>query len=326
MNDLRGLAALALLAAACGKGSDDKGASAGPAAPPPAVALDAAVVAALVVDAAATPAVVDAAPLAAATLTIGDCKPFGLGGDGATRPIRLPGDPGDPLGGIGLGQPGGGAPGLGRQPPVQRASLTEQLLSVGDGLDKEIVRRYLRRSRGRYLYCFEKHLAQFPDHKGGTVQTSFVILPPGRVGTVSATGLEDPITRCFADATRAVVFPEPTDAQAVPVKVAFRLIPPESAVRPVPTGRRVDRRPDAGALTSALRARADSLRACLPAGALGAATLELAIDKAGAVVKAKVNGMPDAKVTACLVAAAMGTTGKPGGQGTLRCPLSFGGG
>ncbi len=52
------------------------------------------------------------------------------------------------------------------------------------GLDKVVVRRYIRRQLAKVQYCFEKEMLANPN-LSGTVDTQFLIQVDGRVSTVS---------------------------------------------------------------------------------------------------------------------------------------------
>jgi len=150
-------------------------------------------------------------------------------------------EPGEMAGGFGFGGagsgPGGGGTGqgtigLGNYGTLGHGSGTGQGYGVGNGrggmrgrpttsptvrigtaqvsgeLDKEIVRRIVRRHIARITYCYEKRLLAEPS-LAGTVTARFVIGADGAVTSSEASGMNDEVAECVAGVIRAMEFPHP---------------------------------------------------------------------------------------------------------------------
>ena len=76
------------------------------------------------------------------------------------------------------------------------------------GLDKVVIRRYIRRNLNKIAYCYEKELAAKPD-LSGVVTATFTIGGEGKVTASSAKGMDDNVATCIADLIRAIEFPKP---------------------------------------------------------------------------------------------------------------------
>jgi hypothetical protein len=155
----------------------------------------------------------------------------GAGGADTGKPL-VGGAPG--LGTIGKG---GGKSGVGpgygdhvgtlarrapRLPVVMPASA-----SVRGALDKEIVRRIVRRHLNEVRYCYESSLARRPS-LAGRVVTSFTIAPTGRVLSSllqSSTLADAKVEACIVGAVRRWEFPAPEGGGVVIVSYPFQLAP-----------------------------------------------------------------------------------------------------
>ena len=92
--------------------------------------------------------------------------------------------------------------------------------ATGD-LDKNIIRRYIRRKLPRIRYCYEKELLVKPS-LSGTVVTQFQISPQGVVQGATAGGMGDKgVEDCVADAIRSIQFPKPKGGGFVNVRYPF---------------------------------------------------------------------------------------------------------
>lgn len=91
--------------------------------------------------------------------------------------------------------------------------------TVGD-LDKNIIRRYMRRKLPQIKYCYEKRLLLDADLKG-TVVVSFVITPQGQVNSAHAAGVDDSVSTCVAAVIRGIQFPKPKGGGLVQVRYPF---------------------------------------------------------------------------------------------------------
>ncbi len=130
--------------------------------------------------------------------------------------------------GDGYGVGGGSHGRLGRPsynvPQVQIGTPT----STGD-LDKNVIRRYLRRQLPRIKYCYEKQLLAKPRLQG-TVETTFVIGSNGAVTQSTAKGVDPEVSACIADVIKSIQFPKPLSGGMVQVKYPFKFLPGEGYV------------------------------------------------------------------------------------------------
>jgi hypothetical protein len=94
-----------------------------------------------------------------------------------------------------------------------------QASAVGD-LDKNIIRRYIKRNINRIKYCYEKQLLVTPKLEG-TVTAEFVITAQGTVATASATGVDPEVASCVAAVIKAIEFPRPKGGGIVKVTYPF---------------------------------------------------------------------------------------------------------
>jgi len=74
------------------------------------------------------------------------------------------------------------------------------------GIDKAIIRRYVRRHLDEIRYCYEKELLATPG-LAGTVATEFMINPDGSVADARATGMSDAVDACVAKVIVNIAFP-----------------------------------------------------------------------------------------------------------------------
>ena len=81
--------------------------------------------------------------------------------------------------------------------------------ATGD-LDKNIIRRYIRRKLPRIRHCYEKQLLVKPDLMAGTVVTQFQISPAGSVQGATAKGMGDQRggVDAWPTAIKSIQFPE----------------------------------------------------------------------------------------------------------------------
>jgi len=79
--------------------------------------------------------------------------------------------------------------------------------AVSDGgLDKAVIRRYVRRQLDKIRYCYEKELLAQPG-LAGTVSTEFLIEPDGTVSSSTAQGMTEAVDSCVADVLSHIAFP-----------------------------------------------------------------------------------------------------------------------
>jgi TonB family protein len=95
--------------------------------------------------------------------------------------------------------------------------------AVQGSLDKEIIRRVVRRHRRELKYCYERRLKEKPDLEG-EIELKFTIMPDG---TVSATTVakstigDDEVEKCVAKKVKRWVFPKPKGGGIVIVRYPF---------------------------------------------------------------------------------------------------------
>jgi Ca-activated chloride channel family protein len=98
-------------------------------------------------------------------------------------------------------------------------------VATGD-LDKQIIRRYVRRHLAKITYCYEKQLLSSPT-LAGTVRVEFVVdSASGHVAGVSASGLGDKeVETCIAGVIRTIEFPAAPGGGPVKINYPFTLKP-----------------------------------------------------------------------------------------------------
>lgn len=95
------------------------------------------------------------------------------------------------------------------------------------GLDREIIKRVVRKHRREIKYCYEQEL-QKNRRLNGEVMVKFTILPNGRVvSSLSASStLNSPaVETCMHSKIKRWIFPEPRGGGTVVVRYPFRLSP-----------------------------------------------------------------------------------------------------
>jgi hypothetical protein len=133
--------------------------------------------------------------------------------------------------GHGSGTNGGGIAGTGGlrgRHTVPEVTFVPGAAVAGD-LDAAIVRRYLKRSANRLLYCYEKELLATPT-LAGSVGVRFEIQVDGTVASpVAATpdvATMAPVGTCVAAVIQAIEFPKPKTG-TVKVDFAFKFSYPK---------------------------------------------------------------------------------------------------
>jgi hypothetical protein len=98
-------------------------------------------------------------------------------------------------------------------------------MTATGGLDKAIVRRYLRRNLAKLQYCYERKLLTMPAI-GGELFARFRIQLDGTVVAVEAVGIDPEVASCVRSVIGAIEFPRPrSDEVEVAQPITFR--PPE---------------------------------------------------------------------------------------------------
>lgn len=125
--------------------------------------------------------------------------------------------------GLGVGGPGTrgvptGVPGGGLGPKVHVSPCCE-IQKVGDGLDKDVVAKVIKRHFAEIKFCYEQQLQQHAD-LAGKVLVQFVIDPTGSVSdaAVAETTLENAsVESCILSRIRRWKFPEPRGGGVVSI-------------------------------------------------------------------------------------------------------------
>jgi TonB family protein len=140
-------------------------------------------------------------------------------------PRALPAAPADPLGGV-AADPAVGAPIDPSSIPGLDPVVTPDSAEVRGSLDREVIRRVIRRHIGAVQRCYEQGLAADPT-LAGRVVVSFIISPTGAVpaATVSESSLSGPrseaVTACIVTQVRTWTFPAPDGGGTVSVNYPF---------------------------------------------------------------------------------------------------------
>ncbi len=91
-------------------------------------------------------------------------------------------------------------------------------------LDKDVIRRVIRRKLPRIRYCYEKALLKQPT-LAGTVRATFVISPSGTVTQAEVKGFDALVDACIATTLRSMQFPKPRGGGSVTVRYPFTFAP-----------------------------------------------------------------------------------------------------
>jgi hypothetical protein len=100
--------------------------------------------------------------------------------------------------------------------PIVRLGST----NVTGDLDKDIIRRYIRRKLPQIRHCYEIELLTNPS-LAGKVVAKFQISSSGAVFSSSASGLDPKVDACVANVIGGIVFPKPTGGGMVNVSYPF---------------------------------------------------------------------------------------------------------
>ncbi|MEZ4401176.1 MAG: AgmX/PglI C-terminal domain-containing protein [Kofleriaceae bacterium] len=123
-----------------------------------------------------------------------------------------------------LGDHGPGGPRR-RTAAVPVVKIQPPTVCGGSGcLDKEVIRRYIRRNIAKISYCYEKELLAKPGLEG-TVTATFTLNGNGRVVESRASGVDPTVSSCIAQVISNVEFPKVGDTGLYPIKYPFQLRP-----------------------------------------------------------------------------------------------------
>jgi hypothetical protein len=266
---------------------------------------------------------------------------FGPGGSGSIGTIgtgrygKIGHGTGTPNGyGVGAG-PGGWR---GRTAPVPTTSLGQPAATTS-GLDKAIIRRYIKRNIEKLEYCYEKQLLAKPGI-GGKLVLGFTIDGNGRVVDASIPGdaFDPEVATCVVDVVKAIEFPKPHGGTTVVVTYPFTFKPADgSAGSAAPRATAPPPADDAGSAhtaadvpapgaTNPLHDQEQALGECFRATkrAHAAIVVDLAYDAVGGVTSAKASGLDDASFAACVATAAKLVKRTEKTATAQRCGVAFG--
>ncbi len=134
---------------------------------------------------------------------------------GPGRYRTIPGGPGGP-GNYPFGPGGSLLP-----PRRPRPTFTiGHVVEPPEGLDPNVIRRYLRQRSSEIAYCYEKELVTRPT-LAGMVTARFAIGQDGRVLKADVGGLGNPVDGCIADVLRTIQFPRSQNDYAITYPFAF---------------------------------------------------------------------------------------------------------
>ena len=131
-----------------------------------------------------------------------------------------------------LGKGSGASVGYGGGAGMLRAAVAAvPTVSIGapssatGSLDKQIIRRYVRRQLNQIQYCYDTRL--LPRRTlAGTLTVHFTIGESGRVAAVTADGLGDAeVEACVAAVIKAIEFPRPGDGGLIQINYPFAFHP-----------------------------------------------------------------------------------------------------
>jgi len=152
--------------------------------------------------------------------------------DALLCPAGIPGNPGEPLarrpaGGLGLGGLGLGGlgPGSGGGEVGERngGNVAGGNANVLGSLDRDVIRRVIRRHINEVRFCYERELAQAPD-LAGRVVVRFIISGDGSVASaaVASSPLRSPaVEGCITQRVQRWTFPAPDGGGIVSVSYPF---------------------------------------------------------------------------------------------------------
>jgi hypothetical protein len=148
----------------------------------------------------------------------------GFGGGCTVPPCGIMGSGGystigsGPGTGEGYGPGHAGGWGHGRHPQTPPVVIGQP--SNGGGLDKSIIRRYVKRNEEKIAYCYGKELLAHPNLEG-EIMVQFMIAPDGTVQASNGRGFDANVANCVASVVHGITFPRPTDNGPVQVNYPF---------------------------------------------------------------------------------------------------------
>jgi hypothetical protein len=115
---------------------------------------------------------------------------------------------------------GVGGVGLSGASPARNVSLGKETTTPEDGLDKAIIRRYVKHNLLKIQSCYEQALASKPK-LAGTLTARFTIGEHGSVTSTYASGVDPWVETCVAQVIGGIEFPKPKDNKKVDVVYPF---------------------------------------------------------------------------------------------------------
>ena len=119
---------------------------------------------------------------------------------------------------------GWGPPGTGKG-PWRRRTAAAPTVDIShpvpsDGLDRAIIKRYVKRHLSQISYCYEKELLASPN-LSGTVSVQFLISSNGTVTSSAGSGMDPTVANCVSSIVKGIEFPKPTNGGSVQVNYPF---------------------------------------------------------------------------------------------------------
>jgi hypothetical protein len=103
--------------------------------------------------------------------------------------------------------------------PMPTTTMGQPVLT--GAIDKETVRKLVKREIQKIMYCYERPLLDTPD-LFGTVTVKLVISPSGDVAHATATGVDPAVSSCVEKVFAAIKFPASRDGAQVNYPITFR--------------------------------------------------------------------------------------------------------
>ena len=111
--------------------------------------------------------------------------------------------------------------GADHDPLAGAPEVTDEKAEIKGALDKDVVRRAIRRAMPSLRYCYEQALAATPSLQGKVV-VYFVIAANGAVTSSTTTkGIQADVDACVAKKIGLLSFPAPSDGKEVKVTYPF---------------------------------------------------------------------------------------------------------
>jgi hypothetical protein len=124
------------------------------------------------------------------------------------------------------GRPGGGGYKLGSggngtlRTHVALAPTFSPPVISGEGIDKSIIKRYIKQRQSQISYCYEKELLAHPTI-AGEVKIQFLISPTGVVQSSTGAGFDGAVAGCVANVIQTIAFPAIKSGTPVTVNYPF---------------------------------------------------------------------------------------------------------